>query len=131
MIVARGYHRVVPRLPTSDGLRARKERHKQRNRLYRIGVVAVGFLLVALGIVLVPLPGPGWLIVALGLGLLALEFDRAERLLVPILDRLERLALEAATVHPLVRAAAVGLTVLGVAGAIAVVVLYDVPYLPG
>ena len=96
-----------------------------------MGVVVAGFLLVALGIVLVPLPGPGWVIVALGLGLLALEFDRAERLLVPLLDRLERLALEAATVHPLVRAAAVGLTVLGVAGAIAAVILFELPYLPG
>lgn len=121
----------MPRLPTSDGLRARKERHKRRNRLHRVGVVVAGFLLVGLGVVLVPLPGPGWLVVALGLGLLALEFDRAERLLVPLLDRLERLTLEAATVHPLVRAAAVGLTVLGVAGAIAVVVLFELPYLPG
>ncbi len=34
-----------------------------------------------LGLALVPLPGPGWLIVFLGLGVLATEFTWAERLL--------------------------------------------------
>ena len=121
----------MPRLPTSDDLRARKERHRQRSRLYRVSVAAAGFVVVAIGLALIPLPGPGWVIVAFGLALLALEFDRAERLLVPVLDRLERLALEAATVHPAIRALVVGVSVLGVAGAVAAVVLFDLPYLPG
>jgi len=34
-----------------------------------------------LGLALVPLPGPGWLIVFLGLGIMATEFAWAERLL--------------------------------------------------
>jgi len=33
------------------------------------------------GLALVPLPGPGWLVVFLGLGLLATEFAWAQRLL--------------------------------------------------
>jgi uncharacterized protein (TIGR02611 family) len=36
---------------------------------------------VVLGIVLIPLPGPGWLIVFAGLAVLATEFVWAERLL--------------------------------------------------
>jgi uncharacterized protein (TIGR02611 family) len=36
---------------------------------------------VALGLILVPFPGPGWLIVILGLLVLASEFTWAERLL--------------------------------------------------
>jgi len=48
---------------------------------YRIGVGIVGGLIVALGIVAIPLPGPGWLIVIAGLFVLATEFTWAERLL--------------------------------------------------
>ena len=51
-------------------------------RLYRIGVGVVGTVLVVGGLLLVPLPGPGWLIVILGLAVLATEFERAQRLLV-------------------------------------------------
>jgi uncharacterized protein (TIGR02611 family) len=48
---------------------------------YRIGVGIVGALILALGIVAIPLPGPGWLIVIAGLFVLATEFTWAERLL--------------------------------------------------
>lgn len=41
----------------------------------------VGGLIVAVGIVAIPLPGPGWLIVFAGLFVLATEFLWAERLL--------------------------------------------------
>jgi uncharacterized protein (TIGR02611 family) len=36
---------------------------------------------IALGIVLLPLPGPGWAIIFLGLGIWATEFDWAKSLL--------------------------------------------------
>jgi uncharacterized protein (TIGR02611 family) len=49
-------------------------------RVYRIGVAIVGGGICAGGIALVPLPGPGWLIVFLGLGVLATEFTWAARL---------------------------------------------------
>jgi uncharacterized protein (TIGR02611 family) len=51
------------------------------NHPYRIGVGVVGGLVVGLGIVAIPLPGPGWLIVIAGLFVLATEFLWAERLL--------------------------------------------------
>jgi uncharacterized protein (TIGR02611 family) len=51
------------------------------NHPYRIGVGMVGGLVVALGVVAIPLPGPGWLIVIAGLFVLATEFLWAERLL--------------------------------------------------
>ncbi len=47
----------------------------------RIGVSIVGFPLIILGIVLIPLPGPGLLIVAAGLFVLSLEFDWAKKYL--------------------------------------------------
>jgi len=46
-----------------------------------MGVGIVGALIVAVGLVTIPLPGPGWLTVIAGLFVLATEFFWAERLL--------------------------------------------------
>jgi len=54
----------------------------------RIVKIVVGFTLLLLGIVLLVLPGPGWLTILLGLALLAAEFAWAKRLL----DRLKNTA---------------------------------------
>jgi uncharacterized protein (TIGR02611 family) len=63
------------------GFRARLKRNPALALAYRIGVGVVGGLIVVAGLALVPLPGPGWLIVFLGLGILATEFAWAERAL--------------------------------------------------
>jgi uncharacterized protein (TIGR02611 family) len=47
----------------------------------KAAVAVVGFAVLLLGLVLVPAPGPGWLIVFAGLGILATEFTWARRLL--------------------------------------------------
>lgn len=47
----------------------------------KVTVAAVGTLIIALGIALIPLPGPGWLIVLAGLAVLAIEFVWAKHLL--------------------------------------------------
>src|SRR3954463_11330171 len=47
----------------------------------RIGIGAAGALVIALGIVLIPFPGPGWAIVILGLAIWAVEFAWARNLL--------------------------------------------------
>lgn len=61
-------------------------RHRIRDnpathRLYRIAVGVLGLVLVSGGLLLVPLPGPGWLIVIIGIAVWATEFERAQRLL--------------------------------------------------
>jgi uncharacterized protein (TIGR02611 family) len=63
------------------GFRARLKRNPALALAWRISVGVLGTLIVLLGLVLVPFPGPGWLIVFLGLGILATEFAWAERLL--------------------------------------------------
>ena len=47
----------------------------------RIGIGALGALIVAVGIVLIPFPGPGWAIVIVGLAVWAVEFAWARNLL--------------------------------------------------
>jgi uncharacterized protein (TIGR02611 family) len=51
------------------------------NLTYRIVVGVVGVVVLALGILAIPYPGPGWAIVFIGLGILASEFEWAHRLL--------------------------------------------------
>ena len=64
-------------------VRERKEQHKQRGRAYRIAFGVAGFCVLLGGVVLsLPfVPGPGLLLIAIGLGMLALEFAWAERVL--------------------------------------------------
>jgi uncharacterized protein (TIGR02611 family) len=44
-------------------------------------VATIGTVVVIVGIILIPFPGPGWLIVLAGLAILAAEFVWAQRLL--------------------------------------------------
>jgi len=55
------------------------------NEVLRYAKIAGGFLLLAAGIAMIALPGPGWLTIAAGLAILAGEFIWARRLL----DRLK------------------------------------------
>jgi uncharacterized protein (TIGR02611 family) len=48
---------------------------------YRIAVAVVGLAVLAVGILAIPYPGPGWAIVFLGLGILATEFRWAQLVL--------------------------------------------------
>lgn len=54
----------------------------QTRVIYRLAVAVVGVAITVGGLSLVPLPGPGWVIVFVGLAVLASEFSWAERLLV-------------------------------------------------
>ena len=47
----------------------------------KIGIGVLGGLVIALGIILIPFPGPGWAIVILGLAIWAIEFAWAKHLL--------------------------------------------------
>lgn len=51
------------------------------NVAYRIAVGVLGVAVLTLGILAIPYPGPGWLIVFAGLGILATEFAWAHRTL--------------------------------------------------
>jgi uncharacterized protein (TIGR02611 family) len=68
---------------------------KTLQHTWRVLRIIAGFVLLALGIVLLVGPGPGWLVILLGLGLLAVDFALARRLL-------DRLKLEGARLRNLV-----------------------------
>ena len=52
----------------------------------RLSRIVGGFTLLLIGIVMLVTPGPGWLVIFLGLGLLAAEFVWARRLM----DRIKK-----------------------------------------
>jgi uncharacterized protein (TIGR02611 family) len=52
-------------------------------------VLALGVVLILGGLALVPLPGPGWLVVLLGLAILGSEFEPAQRLLTFVREKLK------------------------------------------
>lgn len=60
----------------------RKIRSNSHSHLiYRIVVGVIGLIIVVIGLILVPFPGPGWLVVFLGLAIWASEFEWAHKLL--------------------------------------------------
>jgi len=50
-------------------------------RVYRITIGVLGLVVVVGGLIIVPAPGPGWLVVFAGVSLWATEFEWAQRLL--------------------------------------------------
>jgi len=72
---------VLDEIEERAGFRAFFARHAWLDVAYRVGVGVLGTAVVVLGFILIPLPGPGWLIVFAGLAILATEFVWAERLL--------------------------------------------------
>lgn len=52
-----------------------------KRRAKRIGIAIVGGIVLIVGIITIPYPGPGWLTVFAGLAILATEFEWAQRVL--------------------------------------------------
>ena len=70
--------------PSIESAQKHEDRHSGRTPavgLLRVLRIVAGFLLLGIGLALLVLPGPGWLVIALGLGLLAREFQWARALL--------------------------------------------------
>ncbi len=63
------------------GFRQRVRATRTGRLTLQIVVGLIGLIVVAIGIVLIPFPGPGWLIVLAGLAIWAIEFVWAQRLL--------------------------------------------------
>ena len=118
--------------PRIRKLRERKQRHKQRSKVVRLGWMILGIVLVLAGIVLsLPLvPGPGFLLVFVGLAMLALEFDRVERLVEKLVYRVDQLEESAKKASPLQRALVVVAIVAGCAAFVAASLRWDLPLLP-
>jgi uncharacterized protein (TIGR02611 family) len=113
-------------------LRERKERHKQRNIFHRAAIVVAGVVIVLAGIVMSGpgVPGPGIVTILIGLGFLALEFDRAERLMERVILWGDRAAERAENTTKGQRIAAGVVTALVIAAFAVAAILWDIPLVP-
>jgi uncharacterized protein (TIGR02611 family) len=113
-------------------LQERKERHKERNILYRIAIVIVGVLIVIAGIIMSGpgVPGPGIVTIILGLGFLALEFDWAERWLERVIIWGDKAAERAEQTTPRQRLIAGIATAVAIGAFAAAAILWDIPLVP-
>jgi len=78
----------------------------------RYSIAAAGFLVLAVGVVLMPLPGPGVLIVLLGVLILATQFEWAERRVEQVKRAALRGAADSVKSWPRIFASVVGVVVL-------------------
>ena len=113
-------------------LQERKKRHESAGIVRRIGVVIIGVLLVLAGIVMSGpgVPGPGILVILFGLSFLALEFDRAERILEKAIVWADNAAERAENATPRQKAITAVLGVLALGAFAAWAILYDIPLVP-
>jgi len=111
-------------------LRARQEEHKLRGRLYRWGFVAVGAVVLLAGIAMLVLPGPAFVVIPIGLAILSLEFEWAEKLLERALVKGEEARRKAAAATPAQKRLTAAAAVLAAAACVVAVLLWDIPYLP-
>lgn len=73
----------------AQAVRVRLKSHPVAGPAYKITVGIVGVLVVVAGLIMVPLAGPGWLIVIVGLMILASEFEKARGLLDFVKDKVQ------------------------------------------
>ena len=111
-------------------LRARQAEHKQRGRLYRLGFAAVGLVVLGVGIAMLALPGPAFVVIPIGLAILSLEFAWAERLLEKALvkgEEARRKASQATRTQKILSGLAIA---CAAAAAFTAALVWDIPYLP-
>lgn len=79
-------HAIAAELAT--GRRERSEEEARRGLIKRVGILIAGSFLVIVGLILIVLPGPGLVVLAAGLYLLATEVPFAARMLDRVKERL-------------------------------------------
>ena len=119
-----------PRPKLVERLEARRATHHQRSRLYRIGFTTLGMLILLGGVVMLVTPGPAFVLIPIGLAMLALEFTWAERLLEKSLQQAQIAQEKAANTTTLQRVLGVLAGLAALAACVAGILLWDIPLLP-
>jgi uncharacterized protein (TIGR02611 family) len=119
-----------PRPKLVEKLQERKEVHLQRSRWVRILYVLVGFTVLLGGLAMLVLPGPAFLVIPIGLAILALEFTWAETMLQRAIEQGEK-AKQKASDTTTTQKVMTGVAVALAAGAVvAWAVIGDIPVVP-
>jgi uncharacterized protein (TIGR02611 family) len=111
-------------------LRERQAEHKQRGRLYRWAFVLLGLAVLGIGIAMLALPGPAFVVIPIGLAILSLEFAWAEHLLEKALvkgEEARRKASQATRGEKILSGLAIA---CAAAAAFTAALLWDIPFVP-
>ena len=111
-------------------LREQRRRHLGRSRFYRVPFALLGFTIVLVGIAMLVLPGPGLLVIAAGLAMLALEFAWAERVLERTLERMSETSTRVRRLSRLEKAVSFLASLAALGALIAAALYFDIPFLP-
>jgi uncharacterized protein (TIGR02611 family) len=114
-----------------ERLAERREEHLRRGRMYRIGFAVAGATVTLAGIAMLVTPGPAFVVIPIGLAMLALEFAWAERLLDRALDQAETASRKAAATTRTQRVLGAMATVLAIAACVTAWLLWEIPLIPG
>jgi len=120
----------TPRPKLVEKLQERRQAHLQRSRVIRVLYVLVGFTVLLGGLAMLVLPGPAFLVIPIGLAILALEFTWAEAMLERALEQGEKARQKASDTTPLQRALTGVAVALGAAAVAAWAIAGDIPVVP-
>jgi uncharacterized protein (TIGR02611 family) len=120
-----------PAKPTLvERMQAQRVRHRERSKIVRMLYVVAGFTVLAAGITLLIAPGPAFVVIPVGLAMLSLEFEWAERLLAHAVAKGEQ-AKQAASDSTTTQRVLTGIAMLlGTAAFVAWAITSDIPVLP-
>ena len=113
-----------------ERLAERRRAHARRGRVYRVVFALAGAAVTLAGVAMLVLPGPAFVVIPVGLAMLALEFTWAERMLEKSLEQADKAAQKAAETTTTER------VLVGVASALAIGAVAawawfgDIPLLP-
>lgn len=119
-----------PRPKLIEILEARRETHRERNRMFRIVFGLAGALVLLGGLVMLVTPGPAFVLIPVGLAMLSMEFVWAERLLDRSLERAQIAQEKAAQTTRTQRILGAVAALLAIAACVLAVLWWDIPLLP-
>ena len=114
-----------------ERLAERRKAHERRSRMYRIGFALAGATVTLVGLAMLVTPGPAFVVIPIGLAMLALEFAWAERLLDRALDQAEAASRKAAETTATQRILGGLAAALAIGAAVTAWLLWDIPLIPG
>jgi uncharacterized protein (TIGR02611 family) len=114
-----------------ERLAERREAHSRRGRFYRIGFAIAGATVTLVGVAMLVTPGPAFVVIPVGLAMLALEFAWAERLLDRALEQAEIAQRKAAATTRTQRILGGVATALAMGAGVAAWLAWEIPLIPG
>jgi uncharacterized protein (TIGR02611 family) len=114
-----------------ERLAERRAVHSRRGRFYRIGFAIVGATITLAGLAMLVTPGPAFVVIPIGLAMLALEFAWAERLLDRALEQAEAAQRKAIATTRTQRIFGGIATALALGAAFAAWLVWEIPLIPG